>query len=414
MPETLTVLKNVRVLDVHHGALLETGSVVVRDDRIVEVGPEARMPGVVARIIDGKGMIVMPGLIDGHVHVTAATADLAALAEWSPFYVAAHSARLLRDMLSRGFTTVRDTGGADYGLAAAVEEGLIRGPRLIFGGKALSQTGGHGDMRGRGRVVRDDHPCCPNIAVVCDGVDEVRKVARDQLRTGASHIKLMLSGGVASPTDRVESTQFSLDEIRAAVGEAHAAGAYVAGHAYTAEAIDRALSAGVRSIEHGNLLEASSIELFLQHGAFYVPTLVTYDRLSKDGPQFGLPAASFEKVSAVLDRGLGALEMAHRAGVNIVFGTDLLGGMQIHQLDELRLRSEVQPPIEIIRSATVTAARLLHREGEVGSVTVGALADLILVDGNPLEDLGVLLDPDKRLRMIMKGGVVHRDRTQAA
>ena len=407
--ERVLVLKDVNVLDVVKGELRDERVVVIRDDRIVDMGVTAPDAYDAAQVIDCRGMTLMPGLIDGHVHVTAATADLSDLAEWSPAYVAAQASRRLGRMLQRGFTTVRDTGGADFGIAQAVDEGLFVGPRIIFGGKALSQTGGHGDMRGRGRIVMDDHPCCPNIAVVCDGVDEVRRVAREQLRTGASHLKLMLSGGVASPTDRIESTQFSIEEIRAAVEEAEATGAYVAGHAYTAPAIDRALKAGVRSIEHGNLLADSSIQLFLDHDAFYVPTLVTYHRLAEDGEDFGLSATSHAKVARVLDSGLAALESAHRAGVNIVFGSDLLGGMENHQLDEIRIRSAVQQPIDIIRAATVTAARLLKMEGEIGCVTPGAFADLLLVDGNPLENLSVMLAPEAYLKLIVKSGIIHKN-----
>lgn len=409
MSEQVVVLNNVNVLDVKKGEVLDEHVVVIRDDRIVEMGTKTPTAHASARTIDCRGMTLLPGLIDGHVHVTAATADLSELAEWSPSYVAAQASRRLSRMLQRGFTTVRDTGGADFGLAQAVDEGLFVGPRVIFGGKALSQTGGHGDMRARGRVVMDDHVCCPNIAVVCDGVDEVRRTAREQLRTGASHLKLMLSGGVASPTDRIESTQFSMEEIRAAVQEAEAVGAYVAGHAYTAPAIDRALEAGVRSIEHGNLLSDSSIKLFLEHDAFYVPTLVTYHRLAADGTEFGLSPTSHAKVSRVLDSGLAALEAAHRSGVNIVFGSDLLGGMEDHQLDEIRIRSAVQQPIDIIRAATVTAARLLKHEGEIGCVSPGALADLLVVDGNPLDDVSALLSPETRLKLIMKSGVIYKD-----
>nr|WP_245992666.1 amidohydrolase family protein [Prauserella muralis] len=393
------------MLDVARGELLPDRRVLVRDGRIAEVGGrDVAASG--ARVIDVRGRTVLPGFVDAHVHVTAVTADLAGQAEWSPTYVAARAGVILREMLQRGFTTVRDVGGADYGLADAVDEGILPGPRIRFGGKALSQTGGHADLRHRGRTVLDDHRCCPGLGLVCDGVDEVRRAAREQLRTGAHHVKIMLSGGVASPTDRVDATQFSDDEIAAVVAEAEAANRYVTGHAYTARAINRGLRAGVRCIEHGNLLDDTSIALFRERGAFLVPTLVTYEKLAAEGAEHGLPAESQRKVGDVLEHGLRALESAHRAGVDIVFGTDLLGGMHRHQLDEFRIRAQVQPPLDVVRSATVTAARLLGLEGRIGVVAPGAEADLLVVDGDPLADIGVLASAPA---LVMKGGIVHRD-----
>ncbi|HEV7663765.1 MAG TPA: amidohydrolase family protein, partial [Chloroflexota bacterium] len=355
----------------------------------------------------------LPGLIDCHVHVTAATADLSELAEWSPTYVAAHAQSILRGMLERGFTTVRDAGGADFGLAQAVEERLFEGPRVIFGGHALSQTGGHADVRSRGRTAREPGYPYTGLGVVCDGVDEVRHAVRQEIKRGAAHIKLMLSGGVASPTDRVDSTQFSVDEIQAAVEEAAAANLYVLGHAYTSRAINRALECGVRSIEHGNLMDASSPPLFLAHNAFYVPTLVTYSALAEHGREFGLPESSYRKVFDVLDAGLRALEMAHQAGVSIAYGTDLLGGMHVHQLRELVLRAQVQPAADVLRSATLIGARLLRMQDRVGRIAPGMLADVLVVDGDPLADISLLTRPEC-LRLVMKSGRIYRDRLNAA
>jgi imidazolonepropionase-like amidohydrolase len=383
MSEQVRILfRHAAVLDAERGELVPDRSVLVAGDTIAEVGGH-QISASGARVIDVRGMTLMPGLIDAHVHVTAVTADLSAMAEWSPTYVTARAGRVLAGMLERGFTTVRDVGGADYGLAAAVDEGYLDGPRIIFGGKALSQTGGHGDWRGPGRTVVSRCSCCPSLSVICDGVDEVRRAARDEIRRGAHHIKIMLSGGIASPTDRVDAAQFSLDEIRAAVEEAEAANLYVAGHAYTARAINRGLQCGVRSIEHGNLLDETSISLFRATGAFYVPTLATYSALAARGRDFGLPEHSHRKVFDVLDHGLRALEMAQRAGIPTVYGTDLLGGMHEDQSTEFRLRAEVQPAADIIRSATVTAARMLRMDGQLGIVAPHAVADLLVVAGDP-------------------------------
>jgi imidazolonepropionase-like amidohydrolase len=402
------LFRNAALLDVERGELVRDRSVLVIDEIIVEVGGQ-EVAADEARIIDLHGLTLMPGLIDSHVHVTAVTADLAALAEWPPTYVTARSAKILIGMLGRGFTTVRDVAGADYGLAKAVDEGYLRGPRLIYGGKALSQTGGHGDVRGPGRVVLDTCYCCPSLGVICDGVAEVRRAAREEIRRGARHIKIMLSGGVASPTDRVDSTQFSLDEIRAAVEEAEAANLYVTGHAYTSRAINRGLQCGVRSIEHGNLMDESSIPLFQETGAYYVPTLATYSALAARGRDFGLPEHSHRKVFDVLDRGLQALELAHRAGIPIAFGTDLLGGMMEDQLTEFTIRAQVQPAADIIRSATIVGAQLLRMEGQIGIIAPRASADLLVVDGDPLSDIEVMVHPERNLKLIMSRGEIVKD-----
>lgn len=396
------LLRNARLLDPVKGEYTE-GDLRCADGRIVETGTDLTAGDV--RTEDLRGAFVLPGLVDAHVHVTASTADLGSLPSSSPSYVAAHSARTMSRMLDRGFTTVRDASGADYGLADAQAEGLFRGPRLLFCGRALSQTGGHGDSRTRGANASDDHPCCAGLGRVADGVDAVRAAARDELRKGAHHIKVMASGGVASPTDRVDSTQYSAEELRAIVEEAEAANRYVAAHAYTARAVNRALELGVRSIEHGNLIDDLSVELFLRHDAYLVPTLVTYWALKEEGREHGLPESSWRKVDEVLGAGMAALERAARGGVKLVYGSDLLGGMHRHQNHEFRLRGEVQPALEVIRSATSTAADLLNLTGEIGTLAPGAYADLVVVDRDPLDDVGVLAEP-KAFRHIVQGGTV--------
>lgn len=354
--------------------------------------------------IDLQGKYVLPGLIDCHVHVYAMTANLGELEHIAPSYAAMHAARLMGDMLDRGFTTVRDVAGGDHGLAMAQEEGMLRGPRLFFGGKSLSQTGGHGDTRGPGQHLSGAVPCCAGISVIADGPDAVRAAARDQLRTGAHHIKIMAGGGVASPTDRVDSLQYSLAEMRAAVEEAEDANRYVAAHAYTPAAIQRALEAGVRSIEHANLLDEPTAEAIGEAGAFVTMNLVTYWALKEFGASMGLPPASQAKVDDVLQAGENALQIADRLGLELCFGTDLLGGMQIHQSREFAIRARLQDPIDVIRGATTTAARLLEREGELGVIREGALADLLVLDSDPLQDLTALSEPDPAL--IVQGGLV--------
>jgi len=308
---------------------------------------------------------------------------------------------------------VRDVAGADFGLHDAQAEGLLRGPRLFFGGKALSQTGGHADPRPRGRESHDTGYCCPHIGRLADGVDAVRQAARDELRKGAHHIKIMAGGGVASPTDRIDSTQYSVAEIEAVVEEATAANRYVTAHAYTGRAINRALRAGVRGIEHGNLLDDESLELFKEFDAFLTMNLVTYWALEREGRQFGLSQENWEKVAAVLDGGYDALGKAHAAGINLAYGSDLLGGMQVHQAKEFAIREKIMPAIDVIRSATTTAAALVQREGELGTIAVGARGDFVVTSEDPLKDLAVLADT--RLDyVIQEGSVVKSGNPEAA
>lgn len=407
-----TIFLNASVLDPNRGELHPDSSVVVEQGMVREVSG-GRVNANADRVIDVRGAVLMPGLIDCHVHVTVVSSDVWGMAEWSPSYVAARAGRVMAGMLNRGFTTVRDVGGCDFGLARAVDEGYLQGPRVIYGGKMLSQTGGAGELRGPGRLVYDPHYNTPNLATLCDGVTEVRKAAREEIRRGASHLKLYLSGAVDAPSDRVDATQFSEEEIRAAVEEANAANIYVAGHAYTSRAVNRGLKLGVRTIEHGNLMDASSPPLFLENNAFYVPTLVTYYALAKYGREEGVPESVMAKLPPVQAGGMQALELCHREKVQVAYGSDLLADMHREQSMEFTIRSEVQPAAEIVRSATTVGARLLGLEGKVGSVVEGAHADLLVLDVNPLDDVTVLSDPALHLKLIMKAGRIVRDELAA-
>src|SRR5580693_6278827 len=405
---TVTIVRNASVLDPASATRAEGQSVAVENGRIIDVGPRLTGPSD-AVVVDAGNRTVMPGLIDAHTHPAIVDEDVFGLAEWPPSYVAARAGRVLRGMLMRGFTSIRDAGAGDHGLARAVEEGYFAGPRLFYCGKQLTQTGGAGDWRVPSRVVYDRHYYTPAIGVICDGVAEVRRAVREEVRRGAHHIKVYLSGAVDSPSDRVDSTQFSLEELAAIVEEATAANIYVAGHAYTSRAINRGLRAGVRSIEHGNLMDASSIPLFKEHNAFFVPTIVTYHALAARARAGLLPGDIEAKLGEVINGALEALEMAHAAGLPIVYGTDLFADMHDQQLQEFVIRSQIQPAANLIRSATTTAARLLRRAGELGVVVPGALADLLVIDGNPLDDIRVLTTPERTLKLIMKGGKIFKN-----
>jgi len=319
---------------------------------------------------------------------------------------------ILRGMLERGFTTVRDAGGADYALALAVESGIVAGPRLFVAGRALSQTGGHGDFRGRWDE-REPCLCCRRagaLARVADGIDGVRKAVREEIKAGAHQIKVMASGGVASPTDPIAFFGYSEDELCAIVAEAAAAQTYVMAHAYTPAAISRAVRCGVRTIEHGNLVDDETARLMAAHGAYAVPTLVTYEALANEGAALGLPPDSVAKIEGVRKAGLESLAIFKRAGVKMAFGTDLLGESHVHQSGEFRIRARVLSPHEVICSATAVAAEVLRMEGRLGVVAPGAMADLLVVDGDPLVDVGLLEGQGRHIAAIMKGGAFVKNR----
>jgi imidazolonepropionase-like amidohydrolase len=400
----IIVFANARVLDGRSPDGEERRFVAIEDGRIREVSDTPIQTA--GRTIDLAGRTLMPGLVDCHVHVIAVLANLGANARLPDATVALNAARIMRGMLHRGFTTVRDVGGATHALVEAVDEGLIEGPRLVISGKALSQTGGHSDFRGRydNRDIADQSYRLGAMGRICDGVDGCRIAARDEIRQGATFIKVMANGGVASPTDPVAFLGFSEAELLAIVEEAHNAQTYVSAHLYTDEAIARAVRCGIRSVEHANLITAETARLVRDSGALVCPTLVTYEALKREGASLGLPADSVAKIDSVRLKGLESLEIMQQAGVTMAFGTDLLGEMHRHQSEEFLIRREVLPAIEVIRSATVNAAELLRMEGEIGSIAAGAHADLIVVDGDPLQDLSLLGGQGEHLLAIMKGG----------
>lgn len=405
----ITILENANVVDVESGAIHADQNLILENGFIREIDT-GKLSRAEANRINIKGAFVIPGLIDAHVHATAYTANLGELPRQSPMYVAARAAKVLDGMLSRGFTTVRDVGGADFGLAQSVEEGLISGPRLLYGGKALSASGGHGDHRAMGVDRADETYAQVSLGRRCDGVDEVRRAARDEIRRGAHHIKIMANGGISSPTDRITSDQFSEDEIAAIVDEAHMADLYVVSHTYTARSVARAVRNGVRSIEHGNLLDEETVALMKQAGSFLTPTLSCFRALAEVGAESGFPKDRMDKIKLVLDSGLHAVELAYRAGVPMAYGTDLIGPMHSRQLHEFALRADVLPPLDLLRAATSTAAELVRLENEIGFVKENYRADLNILAANPL-DKGTLENFADHLRFVIKGGRVVKDHT---
>lgn len=400
------LFRDARLFDGVSDGLRSNAQVLVEGSRITAVSDGPIEAGG-ATVIDLAGRTLMPGLIDAHYHAVAATPDLGKLADMPASLLHQHSRSLLEASLQRGFTTIRDAGGADYGLAMAIEDGLIKGPRLFYSGKALTQTGGHGDFRSLEADVFC--LCCSGrsgLERIADGVSEVRRAARDELRKGATQIKIMASGGVSSPRDPIANLQYSEEEIRAIVWEAQSWGKYVMAHAYTPASIARCVEFGVRSIEHANLIDAETADLCAHRGAYVVPTLVTYSVLASEGRALGFPEVSLEKLKVISAAGLESLRILKAAGVKMGLGTDLLGAMHAHQSGEFAIRAEVLTPLEILKSATSVNAALLQCEGELGQVTAGALADLIVVDGDPLQEIGILGGQGETIPLVMKDGEI--------
>ncbi|EPE28173.1 Metallo-dependent hydrolase [Glarea lozoyensis ATCC 20868] len=409
-PPKTYILQNATIICPLTSRLIPHQTLKLSHGRITSITPYEEDYDLVSHpheiTLDLTGRYISPGLIDSHVHICAVPgpptlsdlfnlpADVGKLQE--PY--------LLRQMLQRGFTSVRDCGGATLTLKEGVESGLIRGPRLFLAGKALSQTGGHGDTRG----AHDVSTCCSSLQLArrVDGVASCLHGAREELRRGASFLKIMSGGGVASPTDKLESIQFTPEEVRAITTVAEQAGTYVTAHAYTPRTIRHAVENGVTGIEHGNLLDEATARMMSERGVFLTPTLVTYSAMGMEEFEGYVPAGSQEKNEGVLEAGLKALKIAHDAGVTMLFGTDLLGPMGMLQTKEFGLRRRVLSSSEILKHATVNPAKRLGMESELGQVREGFVADLLILNANPLDDIEFLDRPEKHLLAVIKDGRV--------
>ncbi|WP_293783901.1 amidohydrolase family protein [uncultured Aeromicrobium sp.] len=391
------VLRSGRFLDPTSDEIIE-GDLLVENGTIAEIGS---VGGTAARVVDLGGATVVPGFIDAHFHAYSTCLGGLELELRPLSYVAVNATRRLGAAVRRGFTTVRDVAGGDPGIASAIEEGLFVSPRYLYSGAALSQTGGHGDPRPGDLDLCFGHG---HMNEVVDGVDNLRRAVRDRFRQGAHAIKIMASGGVVSPTDPLRIPQYSAEEIQAVTDEATRRGSYVAAHAYSSEAVIHAVTNGVRSIEHGNLIDEEAARIMAEHGAYLVPTLVPYDSMNRRGAEVGLSPVGQAKNAEVLHAGRGAIEIAARAGVPVGFGSDLMGDLEDDQLHGLRLQAQAQTPQELLRSITVVNAALIGRP-ELGSLDVGTPADLVALSANPHEDVSVLWDL-ARPRTVVRGGVV--------
>ncbi len=404
------ILVNGHIFDGMNETLIEGKSIKIESGVITAVEEDIPQTGN-EEVIDCSGLTLMPGLIDAHIHANTPTYSFYTNDRMPPSLLANHAADILEGMLQRGYTSVRDAGGGDRGLYEAIEAGVIKGPRFFFAGKAISQTGGHGDMR-PGDVVE---PCncghyAGSISRVADGVDEVRKAVREELRQGAHQIKIFVSGGISSPTDPIWMPQFTEEEIRAAVYEASTHRTYVMAHCHTDDGARRCAEYGVRTLEHGTEISYETAQILAEKGVFVVPTLSTMWVITTEGEQLGLPPSSLEKIKGVYERTLESIENCQKAGVKLGFGSDLLGS-EYHSLqnDEFTHRGKVGRPIDVLRSATSINAEILQMTGKLGCITVDAYADIIAVKGNPLDDLSLFTNAENNIPLIIKAGKTARN-----
>lgn len=402
-------LKNGNLVDVVNGVTIENTTILIEDGIIKCVLTDCSECPAEYEIIDCSEKFLCPGLFDNHVHLQCVPGEI----DLSKLMLMSKDKAMMRVgfnsklMLKRGFTSLRDCGGTTAFVKNAIEEGSIIGPRLFIAGHAISQTGGHGHM------VPSEFPgdafdscsCHMNLlGVVADGVAECYKAAREELRQGADFIKIMASGGVASPTDKITNLQYCDDEIQALVRIADSYGTYVTAHAYTPESIKNCLRNGVKGIEHGNLLDEETARMMAEEGCYLTPTLVTYKIMASDQFKGFLDESSQEKNYQVLKRGLASLLIAKRNNVKVCFGTDLLGSLGGYQTQEFFIRSKILKPQEILLSATVIPAEMNRVDNILGQIKPGFLADVLLLKSNPLEDITILDDPENQLVMVMKEG----------
>jgi imidazolonepropionase-like amidohydrolase len=406
----ITVFTNAVLLDCTGAEPVQGASVVVEGDRIKDVlaKPAAgAVPGQVTTI-DCKGRTLMPGLTDAHVHICAVEGNITDQHRFlPPSLLAAKALRRAEECLMQGFTTVRDAGGADYGFREAINEGVYPGPRMLVSGNYISQTGGHGDKRRRAEWMEPIDCCIGMIGSIADGEAEVRKAVREQLRRDVDQIKIMASGGAMSPSDELDTTQYTIGEMRAAVEEAQAVGKYVLSHAYSDTAVRNAITAGVRSIEHGNLIREAAAKAIKDAGAFLVPTMITYEMIYREGKRYGIGDHQIAKINMAREQSVQGLTYAYKAGCKIGSGSDLLGDMMVQRAAEFELKAQVMKPMEVLLSATKVNAELFRMSDKIGTVEPGKYADLLVVDGDPLKNLRLFQMQD-RIAVIMKGGVLYK------
>ncbi|KAH3669222.1 hypothetical protein OGAPHI_001343 [Ogataea philodendri] len=403
------------IIDTDKGVAVKKKTVLTANGRFEDIISSSKEFSSDYKVIDCEGKFLCPGLFDNHVHVVSAPGEteLRRLFDVKRDTVNMRAAKNIEMMLARGFTSIRDTGGAGYHFVKAIEEGVIKGPRLFFCGGAISQTGGHGDFRDRETASDEVDSCACHrsyLGVVADGVPECMRAARDNLRTGAHFIKIMGGGGVASPTDKLTNMQYTDEEIQAIVKVAQSYDTFVTAHAYTPRSIQTCIKNGVKGIEHGNLIDDETAKLIVKNGVYVTPTLITYKVMSSDQFSKFLTPDSLEKNKVILQSGLACLAMAKKYRIKLCFGSDLLGSLTGYQTLEFSLRAKVLEAAEILRSATITPAECLGVSDVIGQIKKGYYADLLILENNPLENIVSMDKFETNLLMVMKDGVIMKSK----
>ena len=422
---TQVLITNVNVWDGTSDGLKNGQSVLVEGNLIKQVGVNISAPAD-ATVIDGGGRTLMPGLIEAHAHLSLHGNLFQIRNDFNWMYVGAKSGQEAGRMLMRGFTTARDAAGPTIGLRKVIDAGHVPGPRIYAAGPALSQTGGHFDIRGLNEpnyyfLGVPDAKQWMEYGYLADGVPEVQKAAREIFRKGASHIKIMAGGGVATVYDPLDGLQFTPEEIRAIVVECEKVGSYAMAHIYTPEAITIALNAGVKSIDHGMLIDDKTMKLLKDKDAFLVPSLAV-GLFTPEELAFAWPTKETKAKGARIIAGMeNEVILAKKHKVKIGFGTDFFGPTNAAfamQSLEFKARAKYFTPLEILKQATSVNASIVamsgpmmnpYLDGPLGVIKEGAYADMLIVDGNPLEDILLLVEPEKNLKVIMKDGKIYKN-----
>jgi imidazolonepropionase-like amidohydrolase len=404
-----TVFTGATLIDGTGAKPVEDASIIVEGDRIKTVGKGLDMPRDV-EVIDVAGRTVLPGLIDSHVHLCSnGDPNIFTMLQYPMGMLQLFGYRNALNELKAGFTTVRDMGaphGFALSLRQAVQTGVVRGPRVVAPGKVISMTGGHADFHLASGVGYT------GMSRIADGVADCRKAAREQLREDADFVKICSSGGVMSPTDPVDTPQFTPEEIEAMVYEAACVGRTVASHAHGATGIKNAVLAGVKTIEHGSLIDDEAVKLMAQRGCFHVPTLVAGWNIVQHGKEAGIPAYAVDKAEEIAHEVRKGAMRSHRGGVKVAMGTDAGTPFNRHggnAQEIIHLVDAGFTPMEAIVAATHTGSQCIGLERQVGTVEPGKLADLIVVEGDPLRDIKILGDKANIL-LVLKGGIAEIDR----
>jgi imidazolonepropionase-like amidohydrolase len=417
-----TLIKNVNIFDGKNEKLLTGYDVLIEKNLISKIGNGLDAPDGTT-VIDGSGRTLMPGLLDAHVHMMINDHPHISIYEKPWAFVGAQAVAGSKAMLLRGFTTVRDVGGPAGGLQEAIDMGLVEGPRILPSGSFISQTSGHGDLETSSFKLSPYFTGIPDKATlfgwgfVADGVPEVQKAAREVIRTGATQLKIMAGGGVSSYFDPLHTTQYTYEEVKAIVTEAENWGTYVAAHAYTDAAVQQCIKAGVKSIEHGPFLKEETIKLMAENGVWLSPQAYLFAMTPEELRITGTPAEP--KMRQVNEESDLVLKLAKKYKVKVAWGTDLFGPLEKQALQplEFRARARYFSNFEILSQATSDNAELFklsgklhpYQEGELGIIQVGAYADLLIVDGNPLENIEIMTDPGKNFKLIMKDGKIYKN-----